>query len=139
MESRHAFDDDVTDDESSSADDDVSVSSVQIVHLFLPQPVPPLPASDVSIHSAGSTTDADVSSTDDETTTLAPADIPAPIDDAPIDVLLDPAIDGLLDAAARDILVPDAVPPDPIDADVADPPTDVSSDDVADASTGAPH
>ena len=54
------IDDDVADDESSSADDDVSVSSVPIVPLFLPQLVPPLPANDVSIHSAGSTTDADV-------------------------------------------------------------------------------
>ncbi len=73
------IDDDVADDES---DDDVSVVSVPIVPLLLPQPVPPLPDDDVSIHSAGSTTDADVSSDDDDTTSLVPADIPAaPVDD----------------------------------------------------------
>ena len=133
------IDDDVADDESSSADDDVSVPSVPIVPLFLPQPFPPLPADDVSIDSASSTTDADVSSADDNTATLAPADTPAPIDDAPADVLLDPTIDDLLDTAACDILVPDAVPLDPIDADVADPPADVSFDYVADASTAVRH
>ena len=97
-------------------------------------------ANDVSIHSAGSTTHADASSDDDDTDTLlAPASIPAPIDDAPADVLLDPTIDDLLDTAACDILVPDAVPLDPIDADVADPPADVSFDYVADASTAVRH
>ena len=44
--------DDAIDDESFSNDnDDVSLSSVRIVPLFLPQPVPPLLADDVSIHS----------------------------------------------------------------------------------------
>ena len=133
------IEDDVADDESSSADDDVSMSSVSIVPFFLPQLVPPFPADDVSIHSVGSTTDADVNSADYNTATLVPVDFPVPIDDAPADVPLDPAIDDLLDAASRDILVPDAVPSDPIDADVANPPADVSFDDVADASTAVPH
>ena len=131
--------DDVADDESSSANNDVSMSSVPIVPLFLPQLVPPLPSDDVSLHSAGSTTNADVSSANDDTATLAPTEIPAPIDDALADVLLDPVIDDILDAAAHDILVPDTVPLDHIDADVADPPADVSFDDVADASTDVPH
>ena len=95
------------------------MSSVPIVPLFLPQPVPPFPADNASIHSAGSTTDADASSNDDNTATLALADIPdipAPINDAPADVLLDPfAPDANIlvaaDAAARDILVSEAVPP----------------------------
>ena len=73
-------------------------------------------ANDVSIHSAGSTTHADASSDDDDTDTLlAPASIPAPIDDAPADVLLNliaPNENILVaaDTAAHDILVPDAVP-----------------------------
>ena len=124
--------DDAFDDESSSGDDDVSVSPVHIVPLLLPQPVPPFPANDVSIHSAGSTTDANASSDDDNTATLAPAENLAPINDALADVLLDliaPDADILVanaDAAARDILVPDAVAPDP--------PDDVSLDNIADAS-----
>ena len=70
------IDDDVADNESSSADNDVSVSSVLIMPLFLPQPVPPLSANDDSIHSAGSTTDANVSSNDDDSNTLAPLTFP---------------------------------------------------------------
>ena len=73
------FDDDVADNES---DNDVSVASVPIVSLLLTQPVPPLPADNVSIYSEGSTTDANVSSDDDDTTSHVPADIPAaPVDD----------------------------------------------------------
>ena len=103
------------------------MSSVSIVPLFLPlflpRPVPPFPADDGSFHNAGSTTDADASSNDDNTT----RNIPAPIDNVTADVLLNPVEDILVvtNAAARDILVPDAVPPDL--------PDDVSSDNVADS------
>ena len=105
-----SMDDDVADDESSSDGDDVSVSSVPIVPLFLPQPVPPFPANNASVHSAGSTTN------DDDTATLSPTDIPLPIDDTPADVLLNPVapdediLVAAADTAAHDILVPDAVP-----------------------------
>ena len=112
------IDDDVADDES---DDDASVVSVPIVPLLLPQPVLPLPDDDVSIHSAGSTTDADVSSDDDDTTSLVPLDIPAALVD-----------DSLVaeDAAAvlpvpNDVFVDDIeVLPDPI-ADLPDSPDDL--------------
>ena len=69
------IDDDVVDDEYSSDDDDVHVSPVPIVPLLLPQPVPPLPADNVSIHSAGSTTNVVSSSDDGDTATLAPLKI----------------------------------------------------------------
>ena len=111
--------DHVADDDSSSASDDISVSSVLIVLLFLPQPVPPFLADNVSIHSVSSTTDANASSDDANIATLAPADILAPIDDAPADVLLDPIapdediLVAATNAAAPDILVPDAIAPDP--------------------------
>ena len=129
---------DVADDESSPADDVVSVSSVPIVPLFLPQPIPPFPADNGSIHSAGSTTNANVSSDDDDTNTLAPVDNPAPIDDAPADVAPDEHMLAAADAAAHDLLVPEVVPLDAPDKvsfdDVADDPDDVSLDDVANAS-----
>ena len=127
------IDDDVADDESSSDDDDVSVPSVPVVPLFLPQPVPPFPADDVSIH----TTDADVSSADDTTFALD-----APV--TPVDDLLISA-----DAAACVLLVPDAVLPDAVDAVIADPdpiddvvadhPDDVFLDAVSAASADVNH
>ena len=112
------------------------MSSVPIVPLFLPQPLPPFPADSGSIHSAGSTTNANACSDDEDTA------IPVPINDALAGVLLGtiaPAEDILVaaDATTRDILVPDAVPPDPPDdvppGDVANAPDDISFDDVADA------
>ena len=75
------IDDNVANDESSSYDDVVFVSSAPIVPLLLSQPVLPLPGDDVSIHSTGSTTNADVSSDDDNTTTNAPAAPVAPVAD----------------------------------------------------------
>ena len=118
------IDDDVADDDSA---DDVSVVSVPIVPLLLPQPVPPLPDDDVSIHSAGSTTDADVSSNDDNTASLVPADLPA----APVD-------DSLVANNAANLVSADVLP-DPIDV-VADPPDDdVSLDDLSAASADVSH
>ena len=136
------IDDEVSDNESSSDDDDVSMSSIPVVPLLLSQPVPPFPVDYVSIHSADSTTDADISYNDDDSATIAPADIPAPIIDAPADAPAD-HIPVEADAAARDLLVPKVIPPDAPDdvsiADVADPPDDVSIDDVSDASSDVTH
>ena len=132
------IDDDVGDDESSFNGNDVSVSSVPIVPLFLPQPVQPFPPNNGSIHSAGSATDADVSSDDDDSATLAPADIPAPINDATAGVLLDHIAPDEYIFVAANASACKVIPPDAPD-DISFDDVAVSFDDVADASPNEPH
>ena len=83
------IDDDVVDDDSSSNYDDVSMSSVPIVPLLLPQPVLPLNADDTSFNSEGSTTDDNFTFDDNDSNTLTPAHIAPPLANAPAELPLD--------------------------------------------------
>ena len=142
------MDDDVVDDEYSSDDNDVSMSSVPIMPLILPQPVPPLNVNDASTNSAGSTTDDNVIIDDNDSNTLAPADTTAPLENAPAELPLDfvaPDDDASLENApaelpldfvapddASDVFVAKVVAPNDTDDgfidDVDDAPFDVSID-----------